>query len=539
MRKKLFYLSIVMLLGISGVFVSCSDDDDNVDVSEIKVQSNSISIIEGESTTIKYTIVPENATDKALEWTSSNKAVATVDINGKIMAIAEGKANIIVKAINGVQSKIAVDVVKKEVPIEEITINPSELQLIEGGEQQIQVSILPANTTENVELILSSSDEDIASIDDYGVIHAYKSGTANIEVSIKRGIKGVCKVTVVEPSEYILSVPKIESIKKLGYVQKVMKKDEQVGQVCLEYIVSGDVKEQMLVVYPFKDNKVDLKNGLSLKDGGSVVWNLEENTCKYTPGSMTPTKIMFGDNNAIKLLDDDTPSSMFISLVTDIIVDKRSNDTQNYRIVKIGTQYWMAENLRAIHDVSGVEIPKLEDAESWVNDALGAYCFNQNDDSEKEPYGCMYNHLAIENYELAPTGYSVCSTDDWKKLCKYLDPKNYCDDPIGWETYSFGPVSPLLKSTTEWFVGKNMSNIDVNGNGNNLTGFNAFPGGERYGQGAGTSFRMRKFAHFWIKDKDSKNAAYFIRLFYDMDNVNYYFENVKNGKAVRCVKINN
>ena len=73
----------------------------DVEVTEIKLSSSKLTLEIGESETLAATVLPENATDKSVSWTSDDEEIATVDSNGKVTAIAEGETVITVTSKNG------------------------------------------------------------------------------------------------------------------------------------------------------------------------------------------------------------------------------------------------------------------------------------------------------------------------------------------------------------------------------------------------------------------------------------------------------
>ena len=64
-----------------------------------------------------------------------------------------------------------------------------------------------------------------------------------------------------------------------GYVQRAVYGGTKVAEICLEYVLTGDVDQQMTVVYPVVDGKADLTRGLEVSTGGSLVWDTASNSC--------------------------------------------------------------------------------------------------------------------------------------------------------------------------------------------------------------------------------------------------------------------
>lgn len=99
--KKLICLAMAAILVCgTSVFMSCSNDDD-VTLLSIKLNKSTLSLIVGQTETLKATISPNNATDQAYTWSSDDTAIATVDANGKVTAVAVGTAVISATANNG------------------------------------------------------------------------------------------------------------------------------------------------------------------------------------------------------------------------------------------------------------------------------------------------------------------------------------------------------------------------------------------------------------------------------------------------------
>lgn len=98
MKLKLFLmLMVTSLIGLTG----CSDENETISVSEITVNETSMELKVGETATLTATVLPENATDKTIVWSSSDDAVVTVDETGTVTAVGPGTATVSVMAKNG------------------------------------------------------------------------------------------------------------------------------------------------------------------------------------------------------------------------------------------------------------------------------------------------------------------------------------------------------------------------------------------------------------------------------------------------------
>ena len=203
-------------------------------------------------------------------------------------------------------------------------------------------------------------------------------------------------------------------------VLRVEADGRQVAEVCLEYINTVDAR--MVVVYPMgNDGHADLTRGFCAANGGSVVWNAESNTCAYTPGSLaSPATLVYLKNGTFSL--EAAGQTVSTSLVPDLIVDKRGDKENTYRTVKIGTQYWMAQNLDAVAYRNGQALPTYTSTQidAWRANTSGAYHIYGDDSQFEGYYGVMYNQHAALNDNLAPDGWQVPSIDDYQALKTYL-----------------------------------------------------------------------------------------------------------------------
>jgi uncharacterized protein (TIGR02145 family) len=96
-------------------------------------------------------------------------------------------------------------------------------------------------------------------------------------------------------------------------------------------------------------------------------------------------------------------------------------DSNIYKTITIGTQTWMAENLRVTHYRNGDTIPKFPDGYRWIEDTTGAYCDYENTPKISKIYGRLYNwHAVVDTRNIAPNGWHVASLEEWDTLVMYL-----------------------------------------------------------------------------------------------------------------------
>ena len=127
---KNYLLSI--LAAVAVLCTACGGDDEPAEVNAtgVKLDKEMVVLEIGESTTVKATLAPENATNKNVEWAVKNTAIATVN-NGVVKGVAVGETELTVTTVDGGHTAtIPVKVVTERVPVKElIIIGGAELQL--------------------------------------------------------------------------------------------------------------------------------------------------------------------------------------------------------------------------------------------------------------------------------------------------------------------------------------------------------------------------------------------------------------------------
>ena len=174
-----------------------------IPITEISLDKSSATLTEGETTTLVATVLPENTTyGKSVKWSSSNVAVATVDLMGKVTAKSAGTAVITATSENGKTAGCTVTVSKKEIPITEISLDKSSATLTEGETTTLVATVLPENTTYGKSVKWSSSNVAVATVDLMGKVTAKSAGTAIITATSENGKTASCTVTVNKKDTY-------------------------------------------------------------------------------------------------------------------------------------------------------------------------------------------------------------------------------------------------------------------------------------------------------------------------------------------------
>ncbi len=170
-----------------------------VAVASVSLDKSEVTLKKGETTTLKVTVSPSDANNKNVKWVSSDAEVAMVDNNGKVSAIAPGSAVIfVITDDGGLAASCTVTVNPTSVPVESVSLSDTGVRIIEGNNTTLKVSVNPKNATEK-EVLFSSSDESVATVNAKGVVSGVKEGTATITVTSKDGGKTAkCDVIVIK-----------------------------------------------------------------------------------------------------------------------------------------------------------------------------------------------------------------------------------------------------------------------------------------------------------------------------------------------------
>lgn len=166
-----------------------------VKVQSVSLNKSSITLTEGESTTLTAVVSPSNATNKNVRWSSSDASVASV-VNGKVTALKAGSSTIKVTTEDGgLTASCQVVVKSKEIRVKSVSLNRETLALEPGERATLTATVSPSNAT-NKNVWWSSSDATIVSVDN-GRLYARELGRTTITVTTVDGRhKASCQVVV-------------------------------------------------------------------------------------------------------------------------------------------------------------------------------------------------------------------------------------------------------------------------------------------------------------------------------------------------------
>jgi uncharacterized protein YjdB len=186
------------------------DDTEKISVESVSLSESEITLVIGDTKAITATVLPENATNKALRWSISGTDVATVE-DGLVTAVGVGRTILIVSSNDGGKYKTCViNVTDGSVPIQSISLNESTINMEIGESETLEATVLPENATDK-SVTWTSEDPTIATVED-GVVTAVAEGHTTIIATGSDGITWAgCSVYVTDPNPSVKSVSLNES----------------------------------------------------------------------------------------------------------------------------------------------------------------------------------------------------------------------------------------------------------------------------------------------------------------------------------------
>jgi len=231
--------------------------------------------------------------------------------------------------------------------------------------------------------------------------------------------------------------------------------------------------------------------------------------------------VKIGNKTQIINVHKDTIVNISFDLPTQL---EDSRDGEIYKITYIGNQIWFAENLRATKYTDGTNIVNSTDSTEWVDTKSPAYCWYNNDITNKNNYSALYNWYAIDkksngDKNICPTGYHVSSDADWKKLEIYCGMSKDIAEKSSVRGTTEGQK---LKSKSLW----------IDGNGTDEHDFTALPSGYRY---AGEFKYLGKQGYWWTSTIKEENDIWNRIIYNTKPQIMRHWNNKNCGFSLRCV----
>lgn len=199
------------------------------------------------------------------------------------------------------------------------------------------------------------------------------------------------------------------------------------------------------------------------------------------------------------------------NLVYGTMTDQEGN---TYKTITIGSQTWMAENLRTKRYADGTKIPNVKGHTAWFELTTGAYCsYNNTENADSiRTYGLLYNGYARASGKIAPEGWHIPTIEEWNIMINYL----------GGASAAYGPLKE--RGYLHW----NSPNIDAD----NMSGFTGLPGGFREYM----RFMERGRSGWWWTASGVNPSNRVVVLDYYYEDVGYTMQTDNKGLSIRCVK---
>jgi uncharacterized protein (TIGR02145 family) len=261
----------------------------------------------------------------------------------------------------------------------------------------------------------------------------------------------------------------------------------------------------------------------------------EKSEISISHKSKSVIDMLFNANDTLKLTGKSGNFRTIVMLeptqnqtVTFIFVNCTDADSNHYAVVQIGTQLWMAENLKATKYRDGSIIPNVPDSATWRSLTSGAYCNYHDDPAEGQQYGRLYNwYAAADNRNIAPVGWHVSTNSEWNIMEKFLDATV--------DTTALGGtgkrIGRILKEgcITRWQYQDSTSGI-------NSSGFTALCANYRNSTGAWSLAPNNNHDDgFWTSTSYNTSAAWYRSLRWCFGNIYSLFPMKKSGNSIRCV----
>lgn len=185
-------------------------------------------------------------------------------------------------------------------------------------------------------------------------------------------------------------------------------------------------------------------------------------------------------------------------------------DGNTYYTVQIGTQYWMRENLKTTKYRDGSFIANITDNTAWNALNTGAYCWYNNDATNKPIYGALYNwYTTQDSRALCPTGSHIPTDADWTTMTTFL----------GGNVVAGGKIREI--GTSHWTY--------TSGTETNESGFTALPGGYR-------NSSIGQYGYWWTSTLNTATSSWQYGIYNYDSSLQRNVNNNTTGMSIRCIK---
>jgi uncharacterized protein (TIGR02145 family) len=256
-------------------------------------------------------------------------------------------------------------------------------------------------------------------------------------------------------------------------------------------------------------------------------------------GSLSSADMQYSEGDRLKLTGKSGVCKTVVILVptqsqtvTFNFITCTDADSNNYQVVQIGGQVWMAENLKTTTYRDGSNIPNITVTTDWLTNTTGAYCDYENTpEVYSMMYGRLYNWFAVGNSsKIAPAGWHVATDEEWTTLTEYLKANGYNYDGT---TTSNNMAKSMAVACGQWIENTFEGAIGCRLYENNKSGFSALAAGERYN----VFDSFLSLGAWWTADEINSTTRAFHRYMQSSSGaVIRGNEDKRVGYSVRCVQ---
>lgn len=210
-------------VAVEGVSIS------SVTVGDEKLKGDSVSMSLGALGKINGKVIPESATNRTLEYSTSDESIVKVYSDGRIFAASAGVATVTVSSKENPDYSHSITITVEKIPLESISLENVDTELFVGEKTKLDVEFYPANSSEK-NILWQSSNPDVLSVDENGIVSAISEGEAELTATAETDTEVFASIKIiVHPKEEYPAIT-IESIKltaedSVGYVNGEMKLD--------------------------------------------------------------------------------------------------------------------------------------------------------------------------------------------------------------------------------------------------------------------------------------------------------------------------
>ncbi len=240
---------------------------DPIHVTAMTIDKDTVSLPVGKKDTLTARILPAEALNKKVTWTSTNPSFAAVERLTDTTAVVTGKtvgvAMIVGETEDGNFKDTCYIYVRNAVELKAIKLDKQKIRLKLNTTDTLAVAFSPANASDQRVKFLSA-DTSIATVDANGVIKGLKTGTVYVSVtSLEGGLKDSCEVTVYDPS------PNVETAAGVNIwsAENGLRVQSDKARTLAVYSISGALYRKETVV---GDRFIALPSGLYIVTLGEV-----------------------------------------------------------------------------------------------------------------------------------------------------------------------------------------------------------------------------------------------------------------------------